>query len=153
MGKHETNFYCLVVLCTCLGQRRRPFFLDTSAIHHPRSFCCPPNVWGVHLNQPKSVLDLLTPSVLGMQLDKGSTEMFDRLVQRLWLLDTNQGVQNVARGQSKLTRKLRQGSLHYTPEHCLVNGGFPLFWWNKNMFQLGKMFLLRSPVRRGPLSS
>ena len=23
-----------------------------------------------------------------------------------------------------------QGSLHYTPEHCLVNGGVPLFWWN-----------------------
>ena len=23
---------------------------------------------------------------------------------------------------------LEQGSLHYTPEHCLVNCGFPLFW-------------------------
>ena len=32
---------------------------------------------------------------------------------------------------------LKQGSLHYTPEHCLVNFvncGFPLFWWNKNLF-------------------
>ena len=26
---------------------------------------------------------------------------------------------------------LQQGSLHSTPEHCLVNGGFPLFWWKK----------------------
>ena len=24
-----------------------------------------------------------------------------------------------------------QGSLHYTPEHCLVNCGVPLFWWKK----------------------
>ena len=32
---------------------------------------------------------------------------------------------------------LKQGSLHYTPAHCLVNGGFPLFW-----------YLLRSPVKR-----
>ena len=39
-----------------------------------------------------------------------------------------------------------QGSLHYTPEHCLVNGGFPLFWWKKTIFQLGKLYPLRSPV-------
>ena len=25
----------------------------------------------------------------------------------------------------------QQGSLHYTPEHCLVNGGVPLFWPEK----------------------
>ena len=31
-----------------------------------------------------------------------------------------------------------QGSLHYTPEHCLVNGGFPLFWWNKPCFKWAK---------------
>ena len=24
--------------------------------------------------------------------------------------------------------RVEQGSLHYTPEHCLVNGEFPLFW-------------------------
>ena len=28
----------------------------------------------------------------------------------------------------------KQGSLHYAPEHCLVNGGFPLFWWKKPCF-------------------
>ena len=27
----------------------------------------------------------------------------------------------------------KQGSLHYTPEHCLVNDGFPLFWWKKHV--------------------
>ena len=32
----------------------------------------------------------------------------------------------------------RQGSLHYTPEHCLVNGGFPLFWWKKPCFKWAK---------------
>ena len=31
-----------------------------------------------------------------------------------------------------------QGSLHYTPEHCLVNGGFPLFWWKKPCFKWAK---------------
>ena len=25
----------------------------------------------------------------------------------------------------------QQGSLAYTPEHCLVNGGVPLFFWKK----------------------
>ena len=39
-----------------------------------------------------------------------------------------------------------QGSLHYTPEHCLVNGGFPLFCWKKQHVSNGcKMYLLRSP--------
>ena len=33
------------------------------------------------------------------------------------------------------------GSLHYTPEHCLVNGRFPLFWWKKPC--------LRSPAEMG----
>ena len=37
-----------------------------------------------------------------------------------------------------------QGSLHYTPEHCLVNGGVPSFW------RMGKMYLLRSPVEYTP---
>ena len=36
--------------------------------------------------------------------------------------------------------------MHYTPEQCLVNGGFPEFWAEKAMFQMGKMYLLRSPV-------
>ena len=30
---------------------------------------------------------------------------------------------------------VQQGSLHYTPEHCLVNCGFPLFWWKKTCFK------------------
>ena len=29
----------------------------------------------------------------------------------------------------------QQGSLHYTPEHCLVNGGLPLFWWKSHVFK------------------
>ena len=41
---------------------------------------------------------------------------------------------------------LLQGSLHYTPEHCLVNGGFPLLV-EKAMSQMGKMYLLRSPAK------
>ena len=44
---------------------------------------------------------------------------------------------------------IRQGSLHYTPEHCLVIGGFSLFWWNKPCFKWAKMYLLRSPGRFG----
>ena len=32
------------------------------------------------------------------------------------------------------------GSLHYTPEHCLVNGGFPLFWWQKPCFKCANVF-------------
>ena len=32
----------------------------------------------------------------------------------------------------------KQGSLHYTPEHCLVDGGFPLFWWKKTCFNWAK---------------
>ena len=33
-------------------------------------------------------------------------------------------------------KQVDQGSLLYTPEHCLVNGGFPLCWWKKHMFQM-----------------
>ena len=40
----------------------------------------------------------------------------------------------------------QQGSLHYAPEHCLVNGGVPIFWVDKAMFKMGKMYLLRSPA-------
>ena len=29
----------------------------------------------------------------------------------------------------------------YTPEHCLINGGFPAFLVEKAMFQMGKMYL------------
>ena len=46
----------------------------------------------------------------------------------------------------------KQGSLHYTPEHCLVNGGFPLFWVGKSHVSNGcNMYLLRSPAKL-PLS-
>ena len=42
---------------------------------------------------------------------------------------------------------LTQGSLHYASQHCLVNGGFPLFWWKKQHVSNGcKMYLLRIPV-------
>ena len=45
----------------------------------------------------------------------------------------------------------KQGSLHSTPEHCLVNDGVPLFYvlLEKAMSQMGKMYLLRSPVKHG----
>ena len=43
-----------------------------------------------------------------------------------------------------------QGSLHYISEHCLVNGGLPLFWREKAMFQLVKVYLLRSPAKKVP---
>ena len=33
---------------------------------------------------------------------------------------------------------LSQGSLQYTPEHCLANGGFPVFWWKKPCFKWAK---------------
>ena len=39
----------------------------------------------------------------------------------------------------------QQGSLHYTPEHCLGNGGFPVLWWKTPCFKWGKMYLLREP--------
>ena len=38
-----------------------------------------------------------------------------------------------------------QGSLHYTPGHCLV---VSLYFGGKIQFQKGKMYLLRSPVSR-----
>ena len=42
----------------------------------------------------------------------------------------------------------QQGFLHYTPEHCLVNGGFPLFWRKKPYFKwLQNGDLLRSPAQ------
>ena len=56
---------------------------------------------------------------------------------------------------SSLTKKSRgtpgkkQGSLHHTPEHCLVNGGFLLFWWKKHVSNGCKMYLLRSPETYG----
>ena len=28
--------------------------------------------------------------------------------------------------------------MHYTPEHCLVNGGFSLFWWKKQRVSNGQ---------------
>ena len=53
----------------------------------------------------------------------------------------------------KLLLETLQGSLHSTPEHCLVNGGFPLVWWKKPCFQMGKLYLLRSPVQTLQFSS
>ena len=40
-----------------------------------------------------------------------------------------------AKQQFKGFKAFEQKSLHYTPEHCLVNGGFPLFWWKKPCFK------------------
>ena len=40
--------------------------------------------------------------------------------------------------------------MHYTPEHCPVNGGFQLYFCGKsNMLQMGKMYLLRSLLKHG----
>ena len=41
------------------------------------------------------------------------------------------GFKMVSTGEAKSNDTFEQGSLHDTPEHCLVNGGFPLFWWKK----------------------
>ena len=47
---------------------------------------------------------------------------------------------------TSVTRILDQGSLQYTPEHCLVNGGFPLFWWKKQHVSNGcKMVSFKEP--------
>ena len=44
-------------------------------------------------------------------------------------------------------RRRRQGSLHSTPAHCLVNRGFPLFW-RKKLCSNWRNVALRSPGRR-----
>ena len=37
--------------------------------------------------------------------------------------------------------------MHYTPGHCLVNGGVPLFWWKEPCFNwLQHVSFLRSPA-------
>ena len=54
--------------------------------------------------------------------------------------------------RAPLGHTVQQGSLHYTPEHCLVNGGFLYFGVEKAVVQLGQMYLLRSPVQK-PLFS
>ena len=41
--------------------------------------------------------------------------------------------------------KAKQGSLHFAPEHCLVNGGFPCIWWKKQCFKSATLF--RSPAK------
>ena len=38
-----------------------------------------------------------------------------------------------------------EGSLHYTPEHCLANGGFPVFWWKKPCFKWAKWRSFEEP--------
>ena len=35
-------------------------------------------------------------------------------------------------------KTVEQRSLHHTPKHCLVNGGFPLCWWKKPCFKWAK---------------
>ena len=44
--------------------------------------------------------------------------------------------------------EMMQGSLHFTPEHCLVNGGVPLFLVLKKQHVSNgcNMYLLRNPV-------
>ena len=42
----------------------------------------------------------------------------------------------------------QQGSLHYTPEHCLVNGGFPLFCWKKTCFKFGRHVSFKEPCSK-----
>ena len=44
--------------------------------------------------------------------------------------------------------KVKQGSLHYTPEHCLVNGGFPLFWWKKQHVSNGQNVSFKEPCQK-----
>ena len=39
----------------------------------------------------------------------------------------------------------QQGFLHYTPEQCLVNGGFPLFWWKKQHVSNGQNVSFKEP--------
>ena len=38
-------------------------------------------------------------------------------------------------GKAIINENVKQGSLQYTPEHCLVNGGFLLVWWKKPCFK------------------
>ena len=40
--------------------------------------------------------------------------------------------------EAKCKRQRNQGSLHYTHEHCLANGGFLLSWWKKPCFNWPK---------------
>ena len=51
-------------------------------------------------------------------------------------------------GQTKKAISHKQGSLHYTPEHCLVNGGFPLFWWKKSCSH-GQNVSFKEPCIKG----
>ena len=47
---------------------------------------------------------------------------------------------------SKLeTTELSQGSLHYTPEHCLAKGGFPVFRWKKACFKWATWISFKEP--------
>ena len=42
-------------------------------------------------------------------------------------------------------RNLQQGSLHYTPEHCLVNGGFPSFLLERSHDSNGQNVSFKEP--------
>ena len=48
------------------------------------------------------------------------------------------------------SRQPAQGSLHYTPEHCLVNGGFRLFWWQKPCFKWLQNVSFKEPCSNYP---
>ena len=45
------------------------------------------------------------------------------------------------------TWNLTQGSLHYIPEHCLVNGGVLEFWWKKPCFKWAKCAERQAPCK------
>ena len=38
--------------------------------------------------------------------------------------------------------------IHYTPEHCLVNGGVPLFWWKRPCFKWAKWRSFKGPCTK-----
>ena len=48
---------------------------------------------------------------------------------------------------------LLHGSLHYTPEHCLANGGFPLFSWKKPCFKWLQNVSFNGPIYRPQLEA
>ena len=69
----------------------------------------------VHAGPEASLKHAISHSETGkMCLHKDVGRPRNEVVLQLWLLSPPE-----------------QGSLHCTPEHCLVNGGFPLFWLKK----------------------
>ena len=58
-----------------------------------------------------------------------------------------QETRNKSREELFLGKDRGRKSPHYLPGDCLVNGGFPVFWWKKAMFQICKMYVLRSLIQ------